>query len=102
MNPVRALRTDLRAALVDAADAYDVCRHYRVALAVRTTPAWERFYRRLSEALALACLRAASDNRETETARRSLMLILQDDFGTQLFGDAGTASRWAEPSLPAP
>ena len=102
MNPVRALRTDLRSALVDPADAYEVCRHYRVALAVRTTLSWERFYRRLFEALQLACLRAPSDSPETETARRSLMLILQDDFGTELFGSAGTASRWAEPSLTAP
>lgn len=80
MNPVQALRTDLRRTGVPANVQEETCTAYAHALVERTSKRWENFYRTLFDALHSATAPAIEHD-----ALRSLLLILEDDLGVQLF-----------------
>jgi hypothetical protein len=87
MNPVRALRIDLRDAGVPAPHALRTCIAYRHALCEHDDSHWKHFYILLYQAVAAI----PQGSPGALPARRSLQLILEDDLGTQLFREAPAA-----------
>lgn len=97
MNPLQALLTDLTDAGVPALAAAAVCADYETALIVGSGTAWVRFYRRLFAALQE--LGEPSNGGRCVQARRSLLQIVEDDLGCELFpnGLTGPELRAARP-----
>lgn len=80
MNPVQALRIDLHGCAVNAQRAQQTCGAYACALSERSIERWESFYYRLFDALHEAPTPPAA-----RESAESLLRILEDDLGVQLF-----------------
>jgi hypothetical protein len=79
MNPVQALRTDLHGSGVFDDACEQACTAYARALADRSSEHWEIFYRTLYNVL------RSAEAPASVPAATSLLSILEDDLGTQLF-----------------
>ena len=80
MTPVQVLRIDLRRSGVDLHAREQTCSAYAQALTDCSSRCWEHFYRTLYHALQAAQVPAGF-----EEAAQSLLSILEDDLGVQLF-----------------